>query len=261
MVVVVTKELVPVAMAQVVLASTNFTAFTDAAGSAVFERLEPGPYTVLAAKPGYQSPHAKGRVVDVLAGQSVEVRLQLDPEAIVSKGSLYHSTFPFTGFIACSVQVNPTAAQNPCGRQTVAPDANGGSMHEWTTDSLLVQTVVMEAAWSPNVGALPFELNFVAYRFKVCPNAATCAPDDAMFGVHGPSPLYGVVREDPTNNLTKRLGSDPTTYPRRHYAETSVWCPNGACPASIVVQQKYEAWVTLFYGEQAPAGWSVRSSS
>src|SRR5687768_1285662 len=47
-----TTELEPVDAAQVTIADTEHSAFTDAAGTANFNELAPGAYTVLVAKPG-----------------------------------------------------------------------------------------------------------------------------------------------------------------------------------------------------------------
>jgi hypothetical protein len=252
---VVTSELMPVEKAQVLISGTSLTAFTDEAGAARFDDLAPGSYTVLAAKPGYKVRPERGRAVEVLAGEVVEARLEMNAAPVVSKNDFYHTTWPYSGFLTCSFQASPVVAQS-CGRQTVLSDPNGKSLHAWTTDSLLVQSIVLEAQWQPNQGLLPFQLDFKAYRGRTC-SATACSLNDPIFSGQGSSPIHFIMREDSAGNLTRRLGSDPATYPREHYAEMLVYCPSGRCPASVVIQQKYDAWVTAFYGEQAPEGWSI----
>jgi hypothetical protein len=252
-----TRELLPVQGAQILLAKNNQSAFTDESGSVLFEKLEPGSYTVLAAKPGYQALQNKGRIVDVIAGETVEVKLQLEPKQLVTAGATYHTTFPFTGFISCIVHVPPTAPQSLCARQQLVSDPNGKSVHTFQVESLLAQTLVVEAAWQPTIGALavPFEIR--TYRGFTCSNGLTCTGEGNMFSAYGNSPIYGMVREDDTQNLTRRLGLE-ASYPKDFFAEMFVRCTFPDCYAAVVTQQKYEAWISLFYGEQAPEKWSIR---
>lgn len=252
---VLSSELQPIQGAQVVLAGTDHQALTSADGTVQFTDLLPGPHTVAAAKPGHQPRQPKGVLVTVEAGQVHEVSLQLDPELVASAENTYHTTFPFTGFLSCTVQVYPLAAQT-CGRQGVVSDPNGKSNHAWKADSVLAQTLVVEVAWEPTIGATPFQLSFMSFRERSC-SATSCGFNENFYTAHGSDPIYGVVREDSTRNLTKRLSPDATKFPRDLYSETLVYCPPPACYASVVVQQKYNAWVTLFYGEQAPEGWSI----
>ncbi|HLE47129.1 MAG TPA: carboxypeptidase-like regulatory domain-containing protein, partial [Candidatus Thermoplasmatota archaeon] len=94
---VVTSELQPVAQAEVVLFGTAFAAYTDEAGIVTFTGLEPGNYTVVAAKPGYKAVQERGRAIDVLSDDPAEVRLTLDPVQVATAENSYHKTIPFTG--------------------------------------------------------------------------------------------------------------------------------------------------------------------
>jgi hypothetical protein len=255
---VVTPELQPVEGAQVELAGADRSLVTAADGAVRFDGLAPGPYTVVAAKPGYTSRQPKGHLVDVVAGETQQVSLQLEAALVASAENTYHTTFPLRGFIGCSARVYPAASQT-CDRQALVADPNGKSSHRWMADSALAQTVVLEMDWQPSIEALPFQLNLVAYRVRTC-TATTCAFSESIFDAKGPAPVYGVVREDAAKNLTKRLSPDPTKFPRELYAETLVHCPTPDCYASVVVQQKYDAWITVFYGEQAPEMWSARTT-
>lgn len=113
----------------------------------------------------------------------------------------------------------------------------------------------MEAKWTPTIGAAPFQLQMMAHRTRTCSSTA-CGFNDNMFSVAGGTPLYLAVREDETKNLTRRIGLD-AKYPKEAYVEMMAYCPPPACYVSVVLQQKYEDWVTVFYGEQAPDRWSV----
>lgn len=134
---VVTSELQAVEKAQVVLGGTDKALLSGPDGTAQFSELEPGAYTVVVAKPGYAAREPKGKLVNVVAGEVLEAQMGLDPQVVANAENTYHNTFPFVGFLTCTVQVYPFAAQT-CGRQSVVGDPNGKSHHAFTIDTNLV---------------------------------------------------------------------------------------------------------------------------
>lgn len=105
---VVDPEFQPLVDAQVALQEPgNVTARTDASGKFTFNEIDPGSYTVVAQKLGYESA---GRKVTVLAGEVVEVQLTLSPILVAEP---YHEMWIDDGYIHLSVWtwvvgVNPT---------------------------------------------------------------------------------------------------------------------------------------------------------
>lgn len=259
-----TTELEPVTAAQVVLADTEFSVLTDNAGVAQFTGLNPGSYTVLAAKPGYQSVQDKGRLVDVLAGEESDVKLTLDPVPVINAQNSYHTTLPFTGFMSCGVEGEPgrvLGRSTPCG-QWLNPggiqvgDPNHKTRFPWSIESLEILGIVVEAEWQPTTGVSGQQLRAVITHQIDC--AATCLWQNAILTFGGPSPLQGSVLEGADHRITKRLGEDPAQYPRTVYAEMGAYCQTNCTGAQVVFQQDFDMWVTAFYGSEPPAAFSAR---
>ncbi|HLE47128.1 MAG TPA: carboxypeptidase-like regulatory domain-containing protein [Candidatus Thermoplasmatota archaeon] len=251
-----TSEISPVAGAEVVLWETAFRAVTDAGGRADFKRLEPGRYTIVATKEGYASVDAKGRVVDVAAGETAEVRLQLDalpPDAEMAS----HVTHPMAGFIVCSVDVHETGPNNACRGAYVGPhhvgDPSDKTIHHWMIEVGL-RGILNEARWTPNQEALGKDLAVTNFARETC--NPDCVWDDPLSSVAGPSPLRLTTLDGPEQLFTKKLGKDPRYYPILLHTNVRASCP-ATCPAAVMLQQRYDLWTTAFYGADPSPAFTV----
>jgi hypothetical protein len=258
-VVVTTTEMLPVRSAQVVVADTSLVALTDAAGRVVFNDVEPGSYTLLAAKPGYRALQDKGRIARVASDEVSEVRLGLDPAPVVTAEHAYNKTHHFRGFISCAWDVK--LHKYNCGRgktvagQNVGRDPNENSVHVWQLDNIQLQTVVSEAVWTPTGAGLGAELYVGLYSHYSC-NLTSCSTSNEVRGVGGRSPVSLVIHEGVDQNLTKRFSRTASSYPRNAYSEVKAYCAE-SCTAMAAFQQNYELYVTVFYAQEAPPGWSA----
>jgi hypothetical protein len=262
-----TTELQPVGAAQVTIAQTELSAFTDTAGVAIFNGVAPGTYTVLVAKPGYQAQQDKGRVVEVAAGEVAEVKMVLNPIEVIDAATGYHSTFPLRGFISCAIEGQDGIVLNratPCG-DYIQPggvqigDPNHKSRFAITIDSVKVLALVVEGKWQPATGFTAQQLRMLVTHQLTC-TAATCIWNDAAINVVGRSPLHGVLLDGADRKIVKRWGEDPAAYPKTVYAETGAYCKSNCTGVQIVFQQSFEKFVTVFYGREPPAGYTALPS-
>lgn len=118
-------SLAPIEGAQVGLLEAKMEAATDDAGRAVLAELDPGTYTAVAQKLGYESSAKK---VQITAGQATEVVFQLVSLPAVEA---YHNTFIFRGHITCGAGLivvrlitvcGTTGTGTPAGNLTVDPN-------------------------------------------------------------------------------------------------------------------------------------------
>lgn len=258
-VLVVTTELQPVPTAQVLLADTEFSAFTDAAGAVTFNDVAPGTYTALAAKPGYNPREDKGRVVDVVAGEVAEVKLTLDPVPVTQAESAYYATTPLSGFIGCGIEGAPGTVgwATYCGRGLQTPvgtikDPNDKTLFEVLIDNIQIRSVVLEGHWVPNNDLTGPQLRMIWAAQLQCGATGSCLNTaNAHINVGGHSPLYGVDHEGTSQRLTNRFGQDPVKYPSKSYVETRAYCQTNCTLVGVPLQQEFDVWITMFYGKEA----------
>ena len=250
---VVTAEIEAIPDAEVVVSDTPFAAFTDAAGLAVFNDVDPGTYTVLAAKPGYQPVQDKGRIVEVVAGEVADVRLTLDPVVVISANNSYSKTLQFRGFISCSFHITLVGYTSHCGRglnvggQEIGRDPNDNSTHLWQIDGPQVQGVILEAQWTPSNAALGSELQILTGHTYSC-DAYHCSPGGFFESAAGKSPLKAVRIEGEKQNLSKTFTLD-AKYPKPVWSEARAYLCTG-CTHDILVNQRYDMFASAFYGRE-----------
>ena len=262
---VLTSEVQPVGAASVTLTGTSQRAHTDLYGRATFNGLQPGSYTILAAKPGYRTVQDRGRIVDIRAQEITSVKLTLEPVALVTADTSYHRSHPFKGFIACGTEVRPPAiaAQSfPCGRgvsysgQTVGRDPNDNSTHPFALDNVQVQAWLLESRWTPSQAALGSKLFFRIGRGLTC-SGTNCNWERLADQVVGGSPLRWLRLEGPQKNITRYFGSEPKNYPTTLITDVRVACGDTPPCAAAMVQQNYVAYLTVFYGKEPTPDFSM----
>jgi hypothetical protein len=96
-------QALPVAGVEVVIQELERSTRTDESGRFVFNNVEPGAYTILFSKLGFE---AKGQTVNVAAGQATAVEVMLDPIAVDTP---YHQTIIQEGRVGCGVRFYPGA--------------------------------------------------------------------------------------------------------------------------------------------------------
>jgi hypothetical protein len=215
------------------------------------------------AKPGYTAQQDKGKLVDVKAGETSEVKMVLNPVVLVDATNSYHNTFPFRGFMSCGLEGAPgtgigrnTACGhylNPGGVQL--GDPNHRTRFLWPLDSPQITGVVVDAKWTPATGATGTQLRLVVTHKIEC--AATCLWQDTVLNVGGPSPVHGVLLQGDEGKITKKFGTDPKTYPKNGYFETGAYCQTNCQGAQVVFQQSFDKWLTAFYGVEPPADFNA----
>jgi hypothetical protein len=244
----------PVQGASVVLDKTEHATISGADGSATFNNLVPGKYTVLVAKAGYHSPQAKGRIVLVEAEKIAETNMILDPVAVVNEDSSYSVVVPFNGYIACSTQ-SVYGYTSYCGRGvspggiTLLRDPNDNSTHPWKVENPYMVGVFLEVEWTPSTD-LGKQLYAANSREFNCSSAGTCIPSSSFMAGGGYSPIRLSKIEGTQGNLSKSFGTDPAKFPRQVWADVRSYCPSVDCQFSLTINQRYEAWLSVFYGEE-----------
>lgn len=271
----VTDELEPVPGAQIVIIDADLTAFTDAAGKATFNDLEPGEYTLAASKPAYSTSQEKGIIARVAANEVVEIRFVLDPIAVVTAESSFHRVIPIKGFVACSVYVAPVGNLDQCGKglfvngQTYGADPNENTLHTYPVEAPQIQQIFSEVVWKPTNEALSNKMRVWNY-----PSRQPCAGQASVGycynspfgGKGGISPVQWSVLEGQDENITKSLAGEAKTlgketpFPRTFglFLEPVVTKPvESPLGYAVTYQQSYNVYMSVFYGEPAPAGYSA----
>ena len=111
---------------------------SDAAGAFTLSNLEPGAYTLVVGRLGFEST---GKKVEVVAGSAVTVSMLIVPLPVAQPR---HFTYRFSGYIDCAFAVVRTTLSAGCGQGTTvstqAPFKGG-----WPAD---FSALVFEAEWN-----------------------------------------------------------------------------------------------------------------
>jgi hypothetical protein len=263
----------PVGRSQVALAETDVAVLTDTEGSGTFSHLAPGTYTVLASKPGYRPLQEGGRVVQILAGQVADVALELEPVKVVTAATSFHETIPIDGFIACSVSAGLVGTADECGKgvtvggSTYLRDPNDNSSHPWLIDNEQVRGFWVEMQWAPTSTLLGSNLYPLVYGWQDCDGTAgavSCIYREsfARYGHGGSSPVRFLVPEGAEKNITGTFrDSENFVFPHpmnvdvRPHVEPLV--PGTAVGYNVMYQQRYELYISVFYGEEPAADFTA----
>ena len=217
------------------------TLTTNEQGQARFTGLEPARVQVVAQKLGFESG---ARYADLAAGEETVLQIELAPLAV---NQPRHEIFPYVGFLGCGGGLLVVTFTSPCSSDNhrVTWDTNV------TTD---VVTVIGEMTWQPTSGLAAKEFLLVAGFDESCPNNI-CSFAEAYGDMTGPSPLY--LRSDGPFDGISDAEDQEETYQVRH----RVWVPfqsEEAPHVILVIEQPMELTVSVFYGEEAPEGFSAR---
>lgn len=255
-----------VAIAVSRLGSSPLETTSDEGGRFGFDELNPGSYVVAASKPGYFEQTV---VAAVRAGDSnppvVQVQLFLDAETVP-----YVVAVNFEGFIECGVR-GGTGGASPCqivqGRTNLTNDR-----------SLLKLAIDPGPAWMQ--GELVFEAtqplaDTMGFFFQQVEADPSFTHPMGQYPLNlGPSPLLLMIdgagvgtcatcTEDPLNmTLWDQLwvyvsaGDLSTARPPPACSPTGSPCLAGA---GVVIEQRFQVFLHLFYRSTPPEGWRFTS--
>lgn len=272
--VVVDDTITPIKGAVIEILNTEKAYTTAEDGLFAISGLEPGTYFIKASHPLYSEAQQSA---DVVAGVD-------DPPAIKMQlvrtifAEPYLQTLSFEGFIACSTNIILVAYSEECGQGVGSPEDScflvnhppscvpnpvmpgqrigqqpGNNPQFDFTVSVGINTTILEIIWTATSEAgkafySPVSTNWLCDPF--------CG-GNRIIELNGESPLYGRFESD-----VEEL--DPTIYV---YDETPIsvftWAAmNEENPAAaVLLNQKYQVFVTNFYYVPAPEGWSFVAGS
>ena len=165
----------------------------------------------------------------------------------------YASVAKFEGFVVCSLGVSVVFSEE-CGEGVGTPvgrfgkQANNAIRHDFRPESPSLKTVVVEQAWEPTSDA--------GREMLVLLNTAwTCEPACGGEAVgagamQGPSPL--LLRVDEAD-LAVHLADPEAVF------TTYTLARNDAAQINVLLNQPFQLFVSTFYREAAPEGYSIVS--
>jgi hypothetical protein len=200
---------------------------TNEEGAFGFGDLKPGTWFLSAYKFGYDRAQQSTEVVAAKSNPPVvKILLQDNPAA-----KPYSETFPWAGFIQCSVGIPETGSVNPC---FVSPDSKNVYRQNLSKVPTFVQA---EMVWRP---ATAVGTSFLLSSFVP---GAVLADDFAE--VEGGSPLILRIEGDLLAN--KSVGE---THPLAFRVFP------GQDQPTVFANQAFTVYITLFYGYKPPPEWS-----
>lgn len=219
--VVVDDSLRTIASATVAVAGSPLTTQTDENGAFVFTNLAPSTYFLTANKTGFIPSQTSA---DVVRGGVTDARLQLRPDLSPSP---YHVTeVDFDGYMEAWTGIAQFFIEDITNNTSLC------TCYAYFTPGPNVRTLVFEAYWEPNVPS----------------------PSDDQF--------YGLLHVEGGEFWESIYCDSPCVM---HIDAISAhWKPgeeievllNGP-DAGIAFEQQFEMYVTAFYNEPAPAGWTL----
>jgi hypothetical protein len=260
--VVVDETIKPIAEAKVTISGVMQPLTTDAAGIFSISGLEAGSYLVKASHPFYDEVQ---QTVDVVAGVADPPAVKLLLTRVVFENP-YLQTLKYDGFVVCSTNVvTPFGAllSEECG-EVVGVDCvvpvvgctrvGGQGNNEVQFDFTIgagTKSVVIEQVWEPTSEAGTGFYSPVSTEWSCLP---VCS-GNRMIELQGSSPLRGVLDE--------AMLADFEIVPDSTIISIFTWADPGnqASPASVLLNQPFQNFVTTFHYLPAPEGWSLVAGS
>lgn len=250
--IVVDAELLNVAGAAVAIPPAGVETTTGDDGRFLLEGVSAGSHTLFVNKLGYE---AETKRIDVVAGQTTEVEVTLTAIAVQDP---YADVVPFAGYFECSMAA-ADVLWTGCGyvaHGTVFPDDVTTGFYTKESGG---QQILHELTWESTSLATGKNLDFsvisqdrdgcqwYANHFGPSPLSILVDVGEKFSNPESPYPTGGcgdnVVDEEDTA-LGVLVLSSPT------YA-------NDVALAGLTIQQSFEGYVTVFYHQDMPAGYSA----
>jgi hypothetical protein len=162
----------------------------------------------------------------------------------------YSTLAKYDGFVVCSLGVSLIFSEE-CGEGVGTPagrfgkQGNNAIRYDFQSDSPALKTVVVEQVWEPTSDAGREMLVLLRTNWTCEP---ACGGDAVGEGsVQGPSPL--LLRVDEAD-LAAHLADPATVF------TTYTLARNDVSQVNVLLNQGFQLFVTLFYREPAPEGYS-----
>ncbi|HUR25544.1 MAG TPA: carboxypeptidase-like regulatory domain-containing protein [Candidatus Thermoplasmatota archaeon] len=241
--VVVDESIRPVAGAVVDVTDSGLEATTDEAG----EFLLPVPVGshLLEVRHASFAPIQETVSVPETGLRGLTLRLSLS-----ASEAPYEALLKYDGFVVCSLGISLIFSEEcgegvgtPAGR--VGKQGNNAIRYDFQSESPSLKTIVVEQVWEPTSDAGREMLVIVATNWTCEP---ACGGDPVGAGnVQGPSPL--LLRVDEAD-LAPHLQDPATVF------TTYTLARNDVSQVNVLLNQGFQLFVTLFYREGAPEGYS-----
>jgi hypothetical protein len=229
--IIISEAIVPIPDATVTLIATNTTQVTNQDGAFVFSGLEPGSHFLSISKPGYFTMQTSTEVVPGVEDPPI-VKVQL---TIDIANQPFTELLQWAAFLQCGFSVPMVGSVNPCAL------ADSDNVHEFPFGANRTPDLVqVEAVWE---GTQPLG-NYLSMGFYDPDSLAS-----NWKSVDGSSPL---IVNATAAEITDALTEDADKTIVRVFPGTG---PDGTNPV-LVLNQRYDIYVTHFYGFVPRAGWS-----
>ncbi len=246
--VVVDSAIRPVPGATVVAVGTDAKATTDDQGEFALS-LPVGAAVLEATHPSFAAARAEVDVRPAMVGKVV-LTFQFSAET-----APYSTLVKYDGFVVCSLGISVIFSEEcgegvgtPAGR--VGKQANNAIRYDFQPESPSVKTIVLDMAWEPTSDA-GREMLLLFNTGWTCEPA--CGGDAVGAGsMQGPSPQSMRVDEA---DLAPHLEDPATVF------TTYALARNDATQVNALLNQPFQLFVSLFYREPAPEGYSFLTAS
>lgn len=252
----------PLVGAEVSILDSEHHTFSDAGGMFSFSLLAPGKHQLAVQKLGYES---QARVVEVTAGEVVQVNFALAPLAITEA---YYVSQQGVGRFGCGFSIRGVVGLAACAATYGTPlnstDKFRVDFHLTAENISSVQSIVMETAWkSTQAMAGGFTVYWHIYQLWGA-GTTTTEPSRQFASVSGNSPIKTSVDDDPFKSYFKEkpppkfcIKDGKCSIFGRIFPFAGTLGPGYPTDASVYLDQPYTHYVTEFFGEPAPEKFTI----
>lgn len=229
--IVISETITPIEGATVELRlGTAMQKVSDAQGAFVFTELEPGDYFLTVSKAGYFPVQSSAVVVAGVAEPPI-VKVQL---LIDAASQPYTELLQWGAFLQCGAAIPMVGSLNPCAL------TGSDNVHDFPFGSSRIPDFAQaEAVWT---GTQPLG-NYLSFGFY--------DPDSLASNWKSVNTGSPAVVNATTEEIVDALDEEAEQLIVRLFPGTG---PDGTNP-TVVVEQRYDVYVTYFYGFAPRAGW------